>query len=258
MGWMKKMLDRRRRSRLFKELGKAVESERRERFENLDRNRDRLTTSWENFATERTRQFRARLQPGARVLCLDGSAAAFPDLRVHEFRPLPSGPMAPIAEALADANSPDAVKGRVVALPFETGEFDGVVATASELQLDPRGMWTDPWERVKRDAHGIRGLVANLEIDPKPWEGEKAFAEIRRVLADGGVFQCSVVRQVGWCGTAQVNTFGFDLSEQELRDLLTDAGFSIEASYASGVKRPDGDLGPYLPLPGFFTLARAA
>ena len=209
-----------------------------------------LNTRWRDFATERTHQFRARLQPGARVLCLDGSAAAFPDLHVHEFRPLPSERMSWGDEELWDDDSPEVTKGRVVALPFETGEFDGVVATASELQLDPREMWMEPWERAKPPSERKR--------KPKPWEGEKAFAEIRRVLADGGVFQCSVVRQVGWCGTAQVNTFGFGLPEQELRDLLTDAGFSIEASHASGVERPDGDIGPYLPLPGFFVLARAA
>ncbi|MCY4391890.1 MAG: class I SAM-dependent methyltransferase [Chloroflexi bacterium] len=156
---------------------------------------------------EPQRRFRALLEAGGRVLDVGcASGLEMTDLQALGLDPVG---MDVSREHLRIARdrlpSAGLARGTALALPFPTGAFQGVWASASLLHL------------ARAEAPG-------------------ALAEIRRVLADGGAFYASVQRGSGegWVrGAVGTDLWYAFYEEDEWRDLVTAAGFSILWFYAS-------------------------
>ncbi len=163
--------------------------------------------SGRDWFKEPQRRFRALLEAGGRVLdvgCASGLEMA--DLRALGLDPLGLDISAQQLR-IARHRLPSAGLARATAraLPFQTGTFQGVWASASLLHL------------ARAEAPG-------------------ALAEIRRVLADGGAFYASVQRGSGegWVrGAVGTDLWYAFYEEDEWRDLVTAAGFSILWFHAS-------------------------
>ena len=188
----------------------------RERHARITEGYDRWASAFARKGEDSTRdwfrepqsRFRELLEPGAPVLDVGcASGLEMGDLSALDLAPFGLD-LSQTQLRMARTRLPSAglARGTALALPFRTGVFGGVWASASLPHL------------ARRELPG-------------------ALAEIRRVLCDGGAFYASVQRGSGE-GWVRGDAVGTDLwyaffEEGEWHDLLTDAGFSIRWFHAS-------------------------